>query len=366
MRCPSPLVDIEAEGSSLLVEHAAGSSLLKGANLWGFEPEDRFVSETWPGLDVRRELATNADALVVVHEAGDGVLLVSPSGGAELTLELSLGRLLDVGFEADTLHVLGLDERELTLHSVAPDGSVSSELVSDDASAGRLVRGSSPPRVVTLDGAGSAFVLGSGELRAVSLPSPIWVESAWFSAAALGERLLLGSLASGPGGTGGVYLVEDDGAARSFGNSRTLRCPDSYTAFYPDICEFEQITPVTTPGAVLAAELVVYADEPWLVSILGDVTDTCRTSVDRCFESRPCDCTYSRAGSTRSAVLKLENLDDPSRVLRIELGDFPYETVQLAASSGGGVLFVAVAEGQFTSGGGSHAGALIDYLFLLP
>jgi len=58
--------------------------------------------------------------------------------------------------------------------------------------------------------------------------------------------------------------------------------------------------------------------------------------------------------------------NDRSLVLRVELGDFPYETVQIAASSSDyGALFVAVAEGQF-DGSGNHAGVFVDYLMLTP
>jgi hypothetical protein len=362
LRCPSPLLDIELAGSNLLVEHATGASL------YGFHFEGGLITlDAWTGTDVRRELATDNELPIVAHEAGAGDVLLSPTTTAGGTHALAAGLLLDVAYDDENVRILERVDRRVTLHSIATDASITSNLLSDDAQAASFVRGSSPPRIALVDRAGVTSIQGEGEPRAVNLPSPVRPDTSWFSAVALGERLLLGSMTLGTDGTDGTYIVDDAGVARSFGATRALRCPDEWIAEYPDICEFELIPDVTTHEAVLAAELVVHEGEPWLVSIVGAVTDHCRTFVGRCFESRPCDCSYRRFGSTVDAALRLENLDDPARVLRVKLGDLPNETVQLAASSSEtGMLFIAIAEGQFSPDGGSHAGAVIDYLLLTP
>ncbi len=362
LRCPSPLTDIELADWNLLIEHATGASL------YAFHHEGGLIVQgDWDDPAVRRELAVDGEVPIVVHETADGDILVSPASTAGGTHELAAGLLLDAAYDDETLRVLESNANRVTLHSIAADGSVTSDLVSDDASAASLVRRSSPPRMALVNSAGAASIYGDGGPRTINLPSPVRVDTPWFSAVALGDRLVLGSLTPGTDGTDGIYFVEDAGVARSFGATRTQSCPEDYVAEYPDICEFELVPDVIIPGAVLAAELVVHAGEPWLVSIVGEVTDQCRTFTGRCFESQPCDCEYRRFGSTANAALRLENLDDPTRVLRVELGDFSYETVQLAVSSSeAGALFIAIAEGQFSPGGGSHAGVAIDYLMLTP
>jgi hypothetical protein len=359
LRCPSSLTDVELAGSNLLVEHGAG------ADLFGFNDEDGLVAlEAW-GSFARRELAVDGDSPIVVHEDGGGSIMVTASTIQSGAIPLGVETLLDAGFDAHALRILGDNEGSISLFSIAADGAVTGDEVHPDASSASLLSGSSPPWVsVALDG--SAWLYGQGEPRNVDLPTPVRIGTNWFSAVSVGARAVLGSLTQGSDGTGGTYVVNDDGMARTFGYPRTLSCPLDYTANYPGICEFDFVPTVTTSEAVLAAELVVHDADVWLVSIVGEVTDRCETFVGRCFESLPCDCEYRRFGSIEDAVLRFENLDAPGPIQQAELGDFPNETVQLAASSSEtGALVVAVAEGQFTAAG-DHAGVYIDYFVLTP
>jgi hypothetical protein len=359
LRCPSSLMDLELAGSNLLVEHGAG------AGLFGFADEDGLVAlEAW-GSFARRELAVDGDSPIVVHEDGGGSIVVSSSTTPSGAVPLGVGTLLDAGFDARALRILGANEGSISLFSIAADGSVTGDEVHPDASSASLLSGSSPPWVsVALDD--GAWLYGQGEPRRVELPTPVRIGTNWFSAVSIGARAVLGSLTQGSDGTGGTYVVNDDGVERTFGYPRTLSCPVDYTANYPDICEFDFVPAVTTSEAVLAAELVAHDGDLWLVSIVGKVTDRCDAFVGRCFESLPCDCEYRRFGSIEDAVLRFENLDAPGAIQQAELGDFPNETVQLAASSSEtGALFVAVAEGQFTPAG-DHAGVYIDYFVLRP
>jgi hypothetical protein len=310
-------------------------------------------------------LTTTGDEPIVVHRDEEGAIVVDPGPvtGPQGSFDVPITSLLDVGYDAGMIRLLGWNDDGLGLWSIANDASVSYELVADTTSTGHLVAGSSPPWVAVPDGS-SVSLYEDGAFERVY--GAEFAQPPTLSAVALDGRALLANRAMDIRGFDGTAAVWDSGFTRTFGAFRSLSCPPSYTAEYPDLCEYEFVPDVTTPGAVIAATLVVNAGVPWLVSVVGDVTDTCRTMTGRCFETLPCDCGYLRSGSLVRTELRLDSLDGDSRSLRIPLNDVRYEAVWLSASATpSNAIAVAVAVAEYTPSGSSAATA-VDYLMITP
>lgn len=364
------MTDLEVAGTNLLVEDA------NGAELFGLLSENEFGTfSRWEEPGLRRELTVNGDGEpIVVHELADGYLSIDPGSPIDHEYGIPMSPLLDASYDGRTLRTLGNSERGLTLVSIT-GGSADSEVVSEEASQfALLVGGASPPRVLYNVAAGPLWSFDGEEAAQLADVGMVRAMPRDLSAVAVGERMLLAyqPTSTSPQApttllSSGTVEVHEAGAVSIFGAPRSLRCPAGYTAEYPDICEFERVTPETTPGAVLDVDLAVLAGEPWLVTIVANVTDRCDTFAGHCFESLPCDCQYQRRGSAVEAELRITSLDDPSRSFFFRLGDYPYETVSVEASGSDdrGALVVAVAERQFTAQG-SNAGTLIDFLVITP
>jgi hypothetical protein len=365
LRCPSPLSSwLEVADTNLLIQHA------NGADLFGFHHEGGLIPlRHWDEANLRRELALDAEGSpIVVQELEGGTIGIDWDGLADGEHELSMNPLFDAAFDDGTLHVLGTMSEGLALWSLAADGTTELKTVAElDSAPALFVADSSPIKVVFGTDRLALWSFGDSAPRAFTSVPSAPARPGFVSAAELGERLIVGyrPQASESGAASGNIFVNDAGAETVVGAARTLLCPAGYIAYYPDICEFEQVAPNVVPDAVLAFDLLVHDGEPWFVTITAEVTDRCDTLSGACLETLPCDCQYLRRGSAAGGELRLFPLDEPSRVLTLELGDFPYETVSLEASStGSGAIVVAIAEGQFV--GGSHGGAAIDYLMITP
>lgn len=358
LRCPGSVSEIEVSGPNLLVEYAGGADLFRR------DVQDGFLAvRRWQDTAPRRELAADEYELpIVVHELAEGTLSVRPGSPVDDDVEIAMSPLLGTRYVDGSLHILGNTSSGLTLWSFAEDGSSESTVVSEKSSQGVLVTGSSPPRVLYNLNGNALWSYERDESAPVMSSSTARAMPRYLSAVAIGEREILAYQPTSSVASGAVE-VNDAGTVSLVGVPRTLECPADYVAEYPDICEFEPVTPETTSGAVLASDLVVYQSEPWLVTIVADVTDRCDTNAGRCFETLPCDCQYQRRGGAVRSELRLTALDS-ARTYSLRLRDFPYETVSVVASSSdAGKMVIAVAERQFTAQG-SDAGTAIDFVML--
>jgi hypothetical protein len=373
LRCPSSVRDLELAGTNLLVEHD------EGAELFGFHFEAGLTAlrhwgepELWRALTVTRD-----DAPIVVHERVDGTLAFDPGSPADDRVPFTVGVPYDVRYDDDLLHVLAGTTAGLILGSFDSDGRGRYTTLSERASTALFVDGTSPPRVVFNLGQFDTDPVSSfdGEESApvTSLP-PFHAIADTISAAAAGERLLLAyqpdhNPQSVPMSTdwNGTVEVIDDGISTIVGTPRTLECPASFTAHGTDDCEFERVPPATVSNAVLAAQLVVHEGEPWLVTVVAEVTDRCDTLSLACTETSPCECVYTRSGSAARVELRLAALDEPSRTFSLRLRAFPDALVSVESSStAAGALVIAVSERPIRAQENAAETMTIDYLMVTP
>jgi hypothetical protein len=127
------------------------------------------------------------------------------------------------------------------------------------------------------------------------------------------------------------------------------------------------VPPETVSDAVLAAQLVVHEGEPWLVTVVAEVTDRCDTLSLACTETSPCECVYTRSGSAARVELRLAALDEPSRTFSLRLRDFPDALVSVESSrTAAGALVIAVSERPIRAQENDAETTTIDYLMVTP
>jgi len=353
--CPGQFVRTRVAASNLLIVHTLGGALLR------FSAPNLAPLFDWQDTDARFLSAGDDEQPIVVRVTADGLTLdPTPKEALPELVHVRPERTLDASFDAGTLRILGMLGSETKLWSVSPMPGHDVRLIDTASTNVVIVRESSPPWVLYRGTQDFFWQLAvPPELtKAPEGSMPISTKSV--VGLALGNELLVASDDRMIGRDGTVFM-EGAGISASAGSERSLVCPAQFIVPYPGHCEFEATAPMRTPGAILAYDLVMKDGDAWLVTLSGDVTDTCRTFISRCFETLDCDCSYGRFGSVTNARVEIANLRQSQFKFVVPLGELTEQVALSASVAHSGAIHVALGRTLFTPAG-NFAGSSVEYL----